>query len=320
MKISDNQYLEKVFTNVRQKLNRSENEQIFDHKGIFIWGLSISTTMRAAVHLGQHQNENLVTHKNTNSQELKALFDITLKLILDQNFEILNVSTIGWTFSMVRSTLLHDKVTKGRTQVHVYSDSVLCLGRMHGHPESEGYRELFGIDGEQFEFHGHFSQDIQHWRFSKRFRTKWQLLKQVQNNLKIGSSSCLCSTTLTGQRKGYSTECSSNSEKVQNYERKLQLRHWSFLGPGEIEKRYGTHSYKPEGQWNTTADVMVDDFKHYGHPVLRASSALDRGFLRKKGGRCTIHFRAEPFERRAFISHNSFCKSAQYLRSSSEVV
>ena len=38
MQISDNQDLEKVFTNIRQKLNRSENEKILDQKvNVLIW-------------------------------------------------------------------------------------------------------------------------------------------------------------------------------------------------------------------------------------------------------------------------------------------
>ena len=50
--------------------------------------------------------------------------------------------------------------------------------------------------------------------------------------------------------------------------------------------------YKPEGQWNSAADVTVANFEESGHPVFRASSALDLGF--QKGGRCTIHFSADP--------------------------
>ena len=65
------------------------------------------------------------------------------------------------------SFLLHDKVIKlSKAEVHIYSDSVLCLGNMHRHPDamvkweeqlqyfqnSNEYRELFGIDGEPFEF------------------------------------------------------------------------------------------------------------------------------------------------------------------------
>ena len=61
---------------------------------------------------------------------------------------------------------------------------------------------------------------------------------------------------------------------------------------GRRRKWHGTHNYKPEGQWNTTADVMVDNIKDSGHPVFRAASALNRGFLKRKGGECTIPFSA----------------------------
>ena len=56
------------------------------------------------------------------------------------------------------------------------------------------------------------------------------------------------------------------------------------------KKWYGTQNYKPEGQWNSTADVMVSSFEDSGHPVFRTSSALDLGFLKWKGGTSTIHF------------------------------
>ena len=38
---------------------------------------------------------------------------------------------------------------------------------------------------------------------------------------------------------------------------------------------------------NSTGEVVVSDFEHSGHPVFRASSALDRGFLKKAGGKCS---------------------------------
>ena len=69
----------------------------------------MSTTMNAAAHLGQNYTEFLIAHKNTNFDALKTLLDITQKLILDQNSEILNVSKIEWHFTPWRSTLLYDK-------------------------------------------------------------------------------------------------------------------------------------------------------------------------------------------------------------------
>ena len=76
--------------------------------------------------------------------------------------------------------------------------------------------------------------------------------------------------------------------------KRLLLGHWSFLGPGEEENSaWNAQFHKLEGQWNSTAGVMVGNFKESGHPVIRATGALKRGFLKRKGGRCTIHFNAE---------------------------
>ena len=69
------------------------------------------TTMKAAVHLGQNYNENVVTYKNTKFAALKTLFDVTQKLLLNEKHEMLNVSTIVWHFTpWMRSTLLHEEV------------------------------------------------------------------------------------------------------------------------------------------------------------------------------------------------------------------
>ena len=54
----------------------------------------MSTTMKAAVHLGPNCNENWEVYRNTNFEELKNLFHITQRLILEDEAEILNVSTV----------------------------------------------------------------------------------------------------------------------------------------------------------------------------------------------------------------------------------
>ena len=87
----------------------------------------MSTTMKAAIYLGPNYVENLEVYRNTIFEELQNLFDITLKLMLDHQAEILNVTTINWTQpSRTRSILTHDQViTWTKARVHVYSDSVL---------------------------------------------------------------------------------------------------------------------------------------------------------------------------------------------------
>ena len=65
-------------------------------------------------------------------------------------------------------------------------------------------------------------------------------------------------------------------------------KRFPFPSPGEEEKWYGTQ----EGQWNSTADVTCANLQDSGHPFSRTSSS---GILEKeKGGRCTIHFSADP--------------------------
>ena len=103
-----------------------------------IWRLFfMSSTIKAAIHLGPNYVEILEIYRNTNFEELQNFFDTTQKLILDHQAEILKVTTIDWTPSWTKSTLTSDQViTWTRAQVHVYSDFVLCLGKMQEHSEA----------------------------------------------------------------------------------------------------------------------------------------------------------------------------------------
>ena len=86
-------------------------------------------------------------------------------------------------------------------------------------------------------------------------------------------------------KNGHSSECISNSEQVRDYAKKFQRGHWSFLGPGNEEKWYGTYTHKPEGIWDRQANQMIEQFQRSGHPVFRGASALDRGTLERKQSR-----------------------------------
>ena len=105
----------------------------------------MSATMKAAMHLGENYKDNMFTFRSTDFKALKTLFDITQKPILNQKHEIKHVSRIEWQFTpWARSTLLHDKVIKlSEAKVHVYSDSFLCLVKMHRHPEAEEQLQYF---------------------------------------------------------------------------------------------------------------------------------------------------------------------------------
>ena len=60
------------------------------------------------------------------------------KHCLNQKDEIFGMSTIEWnTIPWMRTTLPQDRAVKlSKARVHVYSDSVLCLGKIPEHPQT----------------------------------------------------------------------------------------------------------------------------------------------------------------------------------------
>ena len=75
-----------------------------------IWGILMSATWKAAVHLGRDCLDNLRTTMNTDFEKFETLFDISRKLILNQKYKVFGISssernTIPW----MTTTLLHDR-------------------------------------------------------------------------------------------------------------------------------------------------------------------------------------------------------------------
>ena len=119
-------HLEKVCSNVRQKLSRLQGDEMLNiDVNAMIWGIFTSAIMKAAVHLGQDYQQNLCTTKDTDFEKVRTLFDISQKFILDHKDEIFGISTIELnTVPWMRTILLFDKAMKlSKAKVHVYSDS-----------------------------------------------------------------------------------------------------------------------------------------------------------------------------------------------------
>ena len=96
------------------------------------------------------------------------MFDISARLVSEQD-EILGMETVGWeNHSWKYISLIGDErvINLQRTKVYVFSDSVLCLGKIFGNPQSNDaweerlgwfkssqvYRSFDRIDGEPKEF------------------------------------------------------------------------------------------------------------------------------------------------------------------------
>ena len=89
------------------------------------------------------------------------------------------------------------------------------------------------------------------------------------------------------QGKANSEECFFELSEGQRLRKRFRQGHWTFLGLSDEGKWYGMHVSKPEGKWNSIVDAMQINFGESEHQVFRASSALDREYLRNKE-RCNI--------------------------------
>ena len=89
---------------------------------------------------------------------------------------------------------------------------------------------------------------------------------------------------------GNEENCVANTLNVATHAKRFPLGCWSYLGPGCEKMWYGTHVNKPNGEWNRVAEIMMINFAESGHPKFQATSPLERGELKSKGGgKKTIH-------------------------------
>ena len=112
-----------------------------------IWGMFMATTLNAATFMGKNFSTIQSFIKNSTDLTLKKMFDITVKLVGEQE-EINNVDKIHWEkHAWKHLSLIGDETVTNLqcAEVYVFSDSVLCLGRVHQHPQSnKAWKEKIG--------------------------------------------------------------------------------------------------------------------------------------------------------------------------------
>ena len=104
----------------------------------------MSSTLQASVFMGKHYSDNLHSIKNTEHLTMIQIFDISEKLVSEQLDEIYGVKTISWVNpSWKHLSLIGDEqvISLQRTKVHVFSDSVLCLGKINQNPQQTKHRK-----------------------------------------------------------------------------------------------------------------------------------------------------------------------------------
>ena len=149
--------------------------------------------------------------KNSEFNDIQSLFNVTKTLIMD-NTEIRNLTCVDceaptWTIP----TFLNDQAVQlAKAKVYVYSDSVLCLGKIYTtgqaigqrkgqvatfRVENNSFNEILELDGEPIELEWKKFQDSQHWRFFIEFNAIWRIPTLNRNNSAIESFLCPYSLT-----------------------------------------------------------------------------------------------------------------------------
>ena len=297
----------------------------------------MAATMNAATFMGKNFVDIQNSIMNSRDLTLKQMFDVTAQLVNNQD-EINGLDKILWgKDSWTRLSLIGDEtvINLQRTKVYVFSDSVLCLGKIHQHPEcneawknrvagvraERSYRDYDGINGEPTEFE---------WNIFTGFTTL-QLCGKVTDLLSdLGQTP----ETFTGRilfmsmfndiscdRKGNNEECLANAGVLKVLAKKFGIGQWSFIGPGSEKKWYSAEEDSPQGAWDHTEDEMLLEFAESGCPIFRATTPLSRGKLKSKGqGKLSINFTADYSTIETIFRIIVFANPAQSLRSSSKHV
>ena len=282
------EFVNKAEDQVRKRQKRMSNVADSGEEHSIIWEMFMAATMNAATFMGKNFVDIQNSIMNSRDLTLKHMFDITLKLVSEQD-EIKNLDKIHWgRNSWKQLSLIGDEtvINLQRTKVYVFSDSVLCLGKIHQHPESneawkkriewiineKSYRDYDGINGEPTEIE---------WNIFPGFTTL-QLCGKVTDLLSnLGETP----ETFTGRilfmsmfndiscdRKGNKEECVANAKVVTILARKFGIGQLSFIGPGSEKKSMEENS--AQRIWDQIADEMLLEFAESGHPIFRATTPL----------------------------------------------
>ena len=246
------EFVNKVKDQVRNRQKRMSSIAESCNEHSIIWGMFMATTLNAATFMGNNFSTIQSVVNNHESLTLKQMFDVTAQLVNNQE-EINCLDKIlhgknSWT----HLSLINDGVVINlqSTKVYVFSDSVLCLGKVLQHPEcnpawknrvagvraERSYRDYDAINGESTEFE---------WNIFPGFTTL-QLCDKISNLLSdLGQTP----ESFTGRilfmsmfndifcdRYDNKDECLKNANIVKTFAGRFGIGQWSFIGPGSEKK------------------------------------------------------------------------------------
>ena len=307
LSVKSRSFVNRVNDQVRKRQKRISNVAGDEEEHFIIWRMFIAVTMESATFMGKNLQNNQNSIVNTADLTLKQMFDISAKLVTEQD-EISGLETIGWeNHSWKYLSLIGDEriINLQRTKVYVFSDSVLCLGRIHQNPESnkawekrigwitssQSYRDFDGINGELTEFEWSIFPGFDTLQLSEEVKSLLYRLRETPENFTGRILFMSMFNDISCGTKDNEKECLAHAKVVSLYARKFGTGQGSFIGPGSEKKWYSMKEDSPQGVWDNIAEKMLLEFAESGCPIFRATKPLSRTQLRSKGhGKLSIHF------------------------------
>ena len=191
LSVESKSLVNRVNDQVRKRRKRISNVTGGGEKHSMIWGIFMTVTMESAVFMGNNYFINCQSIVNTIDLTLREMFDISTRLVSEQD-EISGLETIGWeNHSWKYLSLTGDErvINLQRTKVDVFSDSVLCLGKIFENLQSnDAWEQRLGWlksslkyrnfdsnrPASQWNSSGIFSQDSPHCSSVTKFKSSFQ--------------------------------------------------------------------------------------------------------------------------------------------------
>ena len=197
LSVESRSFVNRVNDQVRKRQKRISNVTEDGEKHSMIWGMFMTVTMESAVFMGKNYLNNCQSIANTTDLTLKQMFDISTRLVSEQD-EISGLETIGWeNHSWKYLSLIGDErvINLQRTKVYVFSDSVLCLGKILENPQSndsweqrlgwfkssQNTKTLTESTASQWNSSGIFSQDSIRCSSAKKSKVTVQIGRSTRN-------------------------------------------------------------------------------------------------------------------------------------------
>ena len=219
---------------ILNRCNRRQRRTFFNTGNSYVFNIT-----SICIH-GEKLLRQLAFHQKYEDLKMKQMFDISEKAISEQSGEIYEVKTINWEDSSWKylSLIVDEQVISlQRTKVYVFSDSVLCPGKMNENPQSnvawedrltwfkssKEYIALDRIDGEPMEFE---------WNIFPGFN-KLQLSHKVQELLlRLSVTPDKFTGRIIFMSMFDDISWKSNAQLVSLFVKRSRAGQWSFLGPG----------------------------------------------------------------------------------------